>query len=175
MQLDDKDAELDAVAATAMNAMRHAADLRHTFFTPPNIELGRNQNFTATGTPGETVVLKLGNFVLSGNSTFTLEGTAGTTFIINVDKKFSLAGNASIVLGSDVQWGNVLFNICGKNGAVSLAGSSRFAGILMANRRTIHITNSANVTGEVIANRVMLSSKTFNGDANVGNPSVVSQ
>jgi choice-of-anchor A domain-containing protein len=173
-QIHDQDALLDNDADAAIATSRHAADLRRNFFAPPDIELGKNQDFTATGAPGETVVLKLGNFVLSGHSSFTLEGTASTTFVINVSSRFSLSGNAQIVLSGGVQWSNVLFNIRGKGPAVTLGDNSSFAGMLMANRRTIRLTDNAGITGELVANRIVYTRSSFNGGVTVDHPPIVS-
>lgn len=173
-RFNNQDSLLDNDAAAAIATSRHATDLRRTFFAPTDIEFDRHQNFTANGGVGETVVLKLGNFALSGNSSFTLQGTASTTFIINVTKGFSLADNAQILLSGGVQWSNVLFNICAKGSAVSISGNATFAGILMANRRTIAVSDNATITGELIANRVMFNRSTFRGGATVNHPPIVS-
>src|SRR4029077_7098972 len=104
----------------------------------------------------------------------TLEGTATTTFVVNVTKRFSLTDNARIVLAGGVQWSNVLFNIRGRNGAVSLSGSSSFAGILMANLRTIRLADQAGVAGDLIGNKGVFQRLSFQGGATVGPPSLVS-
>jgi hypothetical protein len=173
-QFNNQDSVLDNDVAAAIATSRAAGALRQNFFAPTGIDLNKNQGFTVTGGPGDTVVLKLNNFKLAGNSTFTLEGTATTTFIINVTKQFSLSGNAKVALAGGVQWNNVLFNICTKDSAVSLSGNSNFSGMLMANRRTVQLADRATVTGEVIANRVMLTKSGFNGNVSVGHPPVVS-
>ena len=173
-QIHNQDTLLDDHAAAALAAGRQAASFTRNYFAPNDIELSGNRNFTVTGAPGATVVVKLGNFTLDGNSSFTLEGTASTTFIINVTKQFALSGNAQIVLSGGVEWNNVLFNICGKHSAVSLSGNARFSGMLMANKRTVRLSGSASVTGEVIANRVMFSNAGFKGNASVGHPPLVS-
>ena len=174
-QFTDQDNQLDNSVAAAIATSQHAASLQPTVFAPSDLVLRGNQNFIATGAPGETVVLTLGKFMLSDQSTFTLEGTATTTFIINVGKRFSLTGNASIVLADNVQWSNVLFNVRGRNGGVSLSGNSTFAGILMANFRTVRLSNSASVAGEVIANRVIFNRTSLKGGASVALPNVTSQ
>src|SRR5947209_1228203 len=72
----DQDGLLDSDAAAAIATSRHAGDLRQNFSAPADLELTGNRNFTASGAPGQNVVMKLGNFTLSGNSTLTLAGTA---------------------------------------------------------------------------------------------------
>lgn len=114
-------------------------------------------------------MLSLKNFILKGNSSFTLQGTATTTFIINVRKKFSLKGNSHIDLVG-LQWNQVLFNVVGTGRKVSLGGDSIFAGILMANNRTIELRGEATVSGEIIANRLKLR-----GSSRVLHPPIVSQ
>lgn len=173
-QIHDQDALLDNAAAAALATSRHAAQLTRNYFAPNDIELSGGRNFTVSGTPGATVVMKLGNFTLSGNSSFTLEGTASTTFIINVTKQFALSGNAQIVLSGGVLWNNVLFNIHTKDSAVSLSGNAKLSGMLIANKRTVQLSGNANVDGEVIANRVMFSNSGFRGNASVGHPPLVS-
>ena len=127
-----------------------------------------NHALTITGAPGETVVLSLKNFILRDNSSFTLQGTATTTFVINVNKKFSLSGNSHIDLVG-VQWDQVLFNVVGTGERVSLAGSSVFNGILMANDRTVRLRKDATVSGELIANRFNIR-----GSSRVLHPPVIS-
>jgi cytoskeletal protein CcmA (bactofilin family) len=173
-QIHDQDALLDNDVAAALATSHHAASLSQNYFAPTDLELTGNRNFTVTGAPGDNVVLKLGNFTLSGNSTFTLQGTATTTFIINVTKQFALSANAKIVLSGDVQWSNVLFNVCGKDSAVSLSGNSSLSGMLMANRRTVQVSGRASVTGELIANRVMFTRTGFHSSGTVTHPPIVS-
>ena len=92
-----------------------------------------------------------------------------TTFIINVRKKFSLKGNSHIELAG-LQWNQVLFNVVGTRGKVSLGGNSIFDGIRMASNRTIELKGDATVSGEFIANRLKL-----HGTSRVFHPSIVSQ
>jgi len=165
---DDQEALLDNSVNEALAASDYAFSL-----TPnrsnASVKLRGHQNITITGAPGETVVLSLKNFILKGNSSFTLQGTATTTFIINVSKKFSLKGNSHIDLVG-LQWNQVLFNVVGTGRKVSLGGDSIFAGILMANNRTIELKGEATVSGELIANRLKLR-----GSSRVLHPPIVSQ
>jgi cytoskeletal protein CcmA (bactofilin family) len=172
-QIHDQDDFLDNEAAAAMATSRHAASLQSNAFGPNDLQLTGKRNFTLSGAPGDTVVLKLGNFTLSGNSSFTLQGTASTTFIINVTKQFALSGNSKIVLSGGVQWNNVLFNISGRDSGVTLGANSSFSGILMANRRTVQLSGGATVTGEVIANRFIFKAG-LNGESTITHPPIVS-
>jgi len=162
----------DALLENYVNEAVAASD--YAFSLTPNrsnttVKIGGHHNITITGAPGETVVLSLKNFILKGNSSFTLEGTATTTFVINVSKKFSLKSNSHIDLVG-LQWNQVLFNVIGTGRKVSLGGDSVFAGILMANNRTIELKGDATVSGEIIANRLKLR-----GSTRVLHPPVVSQ
>lgn len=152
----NEDVELDSGVDEAINASNDA------FAFAPNrsydsIKLGGRQSMIVTGAPGETVVLSLRDFRLSGNGTFTLQGTATTTFIINVSRKFSLSGNARIVLSGGVQWNDVLFNVRGASSVVSIGGAASLQGILMANERTVTMGSHSTLVGQIIANRVLLS------------------
>ena len=173
-QINNQDAQLDSDMEAALAASRNAARLDRTVTGPNDVQLRGAQALTVSGAPGESVVLKLDSFTLRGNSTFTLEGTATTTFIINVSRQFALRGNAQVVLSGGLQWNNVLFNVTGTRGAVSLRGSANFSGVILASRRTVQLAGNANVTGTVIANRVSFNNSGFNGNATVGHPPLVS-
>jgi hypothetical protein len=164
----DQDAFLDNCVNEALAASARAFNL-----TPNRpsrtIKLHGNENITLTGAPGETVVLSLKNFCLRSNSSFTLAGTATTTFIINVSNKFSLKGNSRINLAG-LQWNQVLFNVVGDGHKVSITGNSVFAGILMANNRTVKLEGDSTVSGEIIGNRLRLR-----GSTRVLHPAIVSQ
>ncbi len=135
--------------AAAMEAVTPAyASLTNVNISNPS------QNMTITGGPGEKVVLSLQNFAIS-NGTFTLQGTATTSFIINVAKNFSL-NNGSIVLAG-VPPQNVLFNILGKGGQVSLNQGTQLPGILLALNRKVDLSGG-HVTGKVIADQVVITS-----------------
>jgi hypothetical protein len=121
-----------------------------------SINLSRNHSMIVQGAPGATVVLNLRNFAMSGSATFTLQGTATTNFIINVTQQFSLSDSSKIVLSGGVQWNCVHFNVLGQGNPVLLSGHSSLVGILTANQRTVKMTNHAIVTGEVIANKIVL-------------------
>jgi hypothetical protein len=161
------DALLDQNASEAISASDAAFAMAPTRSFSA-INLGRHQNLTVTGAPGETVVLKLGSFTLAKDATFTLEGTATTKFIINVTKSFSLSGSAKIVLSGGLGWNDVLFNVRGA-GLAKLSGQAVFNGVLMANSRTVTVLGQSSVTGEIIANRIVLG-----GSAQVSRPPIVS-
>jgi Ice-binding-like len=90
--------------------------------------------------------------------------------LLNLGKQFSLRDTSRIVLAGGVQWNNVLFNIRGRAGAVALSGNSSFAGILMANRRTVQVADGAGLTGEVIANRFVIKTTSFTETRTVAHP-----
>ena len=163
----NQDAELNNGVSEALGTSEHAFDLSPTQ-SLPTLNLQGSESMTIVGAPGETVVLSLRNFVLSGNAAFTLQGTATTNFIINVRKKFLLSGSAHISL-LGVQWNDVLFNIHGRNSTVSLRGNSVFEGILMADDRMVRLRGRSLVIGEIIARRVNLR-----GNSRVNHPPIVS-
>src|ERR1700693_3882737 len=136
--------------AAAMEAVTPAyASLTNVNISNPS------QNITITGGPGEKVVLSLQSFAIS-NGTCTLQGTATTSFIINVAKNFSL-NNGSIVLSGGVVPQNVLFNIRGTGGQISLNQGTQLPGILLALNRKVDLSGG-HVTGKVIANQVVITS-----------------
>lgn len=129
-----------------------------------------NANSSLTLSGSGTVVLKLTDFVLSGGAKLTLDGTAGTTFIINVNNNFSLSNGGSIQLAGGLDWNHVLFNVRGSGSTVTLSGGSNLmSGILLAANRTVSLENGAQVSGEVIANKVSMS-----GGTSVSRPVIVS-
>jgi hypothetical protein len=166
-RFNNQNALLDMSVSQAMASSKAAAGFQSTQ-SFSEIDLN-NQSTTIVGGPGETVVLNLKNFQLSGNSTFTLQGTATTTFIINVKKQFSLSGTSSIVLSGGVEFNDVLFNVRGDSGHVKLGGQSHFEGILLATKRTITIGQQATASGSIIGDRVVLM-----GAAQITHPPVTS-
>ena len=133
-----------------------------------NIQLSGQQNLTITGAPGQTVVLKLQNFIIS-SGTLTLQGSPTTNFVINVSKQFSLTNHAQIILSGGVAWDDVLFNVVGNGTKVTMDGGSVLRGILMANNRTVALSGKATVLGEVVGNQVTLT-----GGAQVVRPPITS-
>jgi hypothetical protein len=122
----------------------------------PSMKLQGGQSTTISGAPGETVVLSLKNFVLSGSAIFTLEGTATTIFVINVSKQFSLSGNAQINLVG-AQWNNVFFNIRRGGAPILLSGNSSFTGTLIANGRGVQLSGNSTLNGVVQRDKLRLS------------------
>ncbi len=151
----NQDVMLNDSVNEAMAASRAAANFAATRAFS-EIDLEQGQNLTLSGAPGETVVLNLRNFQMSGNSTLTLQGAPNTTFIINVRNQFSLVDYASIVLAGGVDWNDVLFNVRGKVGDVRLSGNARLQGILLANRRSVRLSDQAVIRGEVIADSILI-------------------
>jgi hypothetical protein len=121
------------------------------------VNLSRHQNITVSGAPGQTVVLSLKDFIMTGMSTFTLQGTATTMFVINVNQQFSLSGSARIVLAGGVVWNHVVFNVRGKGSDVRLTDRSSLTGILNAPKRTVKMNEQAIVYGQVNAKKVLLN------------------
>ena len=154
-RFDNQDALLDNDVNAAIAASDAAAGLPATDPTS-EVNLGKRQNTTLAGAPGETVVVNLKNFQMSGSSTFTLQGTVTTTFIINVKSVFSLTGKAKIVLAGGVLWNDVLFNVRGIGLQACLSQRSQFQGILMATSRSVRVQNQSTLTGEIIANTVIV-------------------
>lgn len=148
-----RDAALAQGATDANNASSMAFALPSTAGYPTTIN--QNTSLTLNDTTGGNVVLHLTDFVLSGSAVLTLQGTATTTYIINVTNKFTLSGN-SIVQLSGVQSENVLFNVVG-SGDATMSSSAVENGIILATNRTMKMSGSATVYGQVIANKVSMS------------------
>jgi len=70
------------------------------------------------------------------------------------------------VLGGGVTPSDVLYNLVGSGGSVSMSGGASVAGILLAPQRGISLSNSI-VTGEIISGG---SGIAFSGTAQVNNP-----
>jgi Ice-binding-like len=156
------DAVLDNGVNEAINSSNLAASYASSTFYASlnNITLTDHQNLTifAQGDrPGNSTVLNLQNFSLTGGSTLTLQGTASSQFIINVTKQFSLTSSSRIVLNGGVQWDDVLFNVRGGGSNVTIDGTSLLQGVLMANNRTVRISGGSAVYGEVIGGKVQLT------------------
>ena len=163
----DQDVLLKQDTDAALNLSRAAGALASTR-NYTNIKLEGSDSLNLSGAPGETVVLNLGAFAMTGNSLLTLTGTATTSFVINVNRSFSLASAAQIVL-SGVDWNDVIFNVRGRGAQVQISGTATFQGILLATRRTVRLRDSALVRGEVIADALMMQ-----GLARIDHPPVVS-
>jgi hypothetical protein len=129
-----------------------------------NINLS-GSSMTINNNPfGGKYVLKLTNFVLDNKSTLTLNGAAGSAFVINVSNNFSLANQSRIVLTGGLTPSDVLFNVRGSSGTLSIASGSLFQGTLLAYnksssaQRTLTVSGSNTLAnGELIANKVIVS------------------
>ena len=155
-KIHDQDAMLNNTVAAALAASVMANGLSPN--QPFNVfKLSNAQTATLTGAPGETVVLSLRAFALSGNASMTLNGTDTTNFVINVKSQFSLADNSRIILAGGLSWNNVLFNVVGKGAHPRIAGHASFQGTLMATRRAVAVRGQAVVQGQIIANRILLA------------------
>jgi hypothetical protein len=129
-----------------------------------------NANSSLTLSGSGNVVLKLTDFVVSSGATLTLQGSASTTFVINVSRNFSLTNGATVQLSGGLTWDNVLFNVRGSGSTVTVNGGSKLlGGILLATDRTVKLDNGSELTGEIIANKVLLA-----GGSKVTRPPVVS-
>ena len=118
----------------------------------------KNQSLTLAPWPtmdSTPIVLHLTNFVMNGG-TFSLTGTAATMYIIDISGKFSLSGNAQILL-SGVLPSHVLFNIYGTGSMVSISGSSLMNGILLAMRRSVTVSGTGRINGRLFADEVNLN------------------
>jgi hypothetical protein len=108
------------------------------------------------GGPGETVTLNFTSLILHGSDSMTLEGTATTKFVIEIQKQFSLAGYAKIVLSNGLLWNNVTFDLVGRDGRFRMRGHSELSGIVDGPQRAVTLTNHSIVYGEVFVRRLRL-------------------
>lgn len=160
------------------NVSTSAAGLTPTSGSPTTLNLGGNTSRTFDNTPfGGKYVMRLTDFVLSGNSTLTLNGKAGSAFVLNISTNFNVSGSARILLTGGLTASDVLFNVTGNNSNFSLGGNAIFNGTLLAynsasggTQRTLTIGGNASVTGQVIANKVIV-----NGNGKVKKPKKVSK
>jgi hypothetical protein len=151
----NNDAQLNQALADAQS-LSDAAWAETPTMALSNVNITNvNQSMTITGGPNQKVVLRLTDFTMSAG-TFTLQGTATTSFIINVARNFSL-NNAKIVLSGGVPPQNVLFNIRGTGGQVSLNQGTQLPGTLLALNRKVDLSGG-HVTGKVIADQVVITS-----------------
>lgn len=152
------DSQLNSALADASSlsdaAFAEPVSAQYASLTKVNIT-NVSQSMTITGGPSQKIVLRLTDFIMT-SGTFTLSGTATTSFIINITKSFSL-NNASIVLSGGVLAQNVLFNIRGSGGQVSLNQGTQLPGILLALNRKVDLSGG-HVTGKVIADQVVITS-----------------
>jgi choice-of-anchor A domain-containing protein len=121
-----------------------------------------SSSLTLSGTSGLNV-LNLSELSLSGNAILTLAGTMTSQFVINVDKKFSLAGNSQIALSGGVDPLNVIFNY--KGDKATMSGNTSLNGVLMAVDGKFEASGNAMVQGQVIAGKIKLT-----GNAKIVSP-----
>ncbi len=164
----DQDALLDQEVGDARAFSKAAGSLTSTR-TNKLINLRGSNNLTLSGAPGESVVLNLRSFAMSGSSTLTLTGSATTTYVINVNRRFSLTDSARIVLSGGLDWNDVVFNVRARGSDVQLGGNAMFQGILLATRRSVQMRGFATVRGEVIADALIMQ-----GTTQINHPPVVS-
>lgn len=166
----NQDSVLDNGVTEAINTSNHAFALPVTpaYAGITSINLSGGQNLTLNGAPGQTVVLKLQDFIIT-SGTLTLQGTASTNFVINVSRQFSMTDHSQIILSGGVTWDSVLFNVRGTGTNVMLAGQSTLRGVLMANYRTVDMSGGSLVLGSVIADKIKMS-----GSAQINRPPISS-
>ena len=150
----NRNAHLSQGASDAIAASNFAAGLTASVGYPTTIN--QNTSLSLSGAANQTVVLQLSDFVLSGTAALTLQGTATTTYIINVTNKFSLSGSSIVQLSGGLTADNVLFNVR-NSGDATMSSSSVLNGIVLATGRTMKMSGSATVYGQVIANKVAMS------------------
>jgi len=159
------DALLDQAVEDALTASQSAASLPVTIISPTNITISNpSQNITITGGVG-TNVLNITSLNIS-NGTVTLNAPHGGSFIMNVSGGFALSGTSKIVLAGGVNPSDVLYNIVGSGGSVSMSGGASVTGILLAPQRGVSLSNAI-VTGEIISGGSGIS---FSGTTQVNNP-----
>ena len=152
--VNNRDAQLNQGVAQAISASNAAFVMPASAGYPTTIN--QNTSLSLSGAANQTVVLQLTDFVLSNTAALTLQGTATTTYIINVTNKFSLTGSSIVQLSGGLTYDNVLFNVRG-TGDVTMGSSAVLNGIVLATNRTMKMSGSATVYGQVIANKVALS------------------
>ena len=149
-----RNTDLENGASDAISASNFAVGLSASAGYPTTIN--QNTSLSLSGAANQTVVLQLTDFVLSGTAALTLQGTASTTYIINVTNKFALSGSSVVQLSGGLTSDNVLFNVVG-SGDATMSSSAVLNGIVLATGRTMKMSGSATVYGQVIANKVAMS------------------
>jgi hypothetical protein len=159
------DGILEQAVADALTASQSAAALPATITSVTSINITNpSQNITITGVSGTNVLHITKLNITSGK--LTLSAPYSGSFILNVTGNFNLSGGSRIVLAGDTTPSDVLYNIIGAGGNVSMSGGSTVSGILLAPKRGISISTGI-VTGEVIGGGGLIS---FSGTAKVNNP-----
>jgi hypothetical protein len=156
---------LNGGVTSLKNVSNTAFGLATTSGSPTNISLsGGSMTFNNNPFSGK-YVMTLSNFVLNNKATLTLNGVAGSAFIINVTNNFSLANQSKIVLTGGLTPSDVLFNVRGSSGTLSIASGSLFQGTLLAYNSNSSAQWTLTVggkntlaNGELIANKVIVNS-----------------
>jgi cytoskeletal protein CcmA (bactofilin family) len=159
------DSLLTAGTAAALNASSAAFGFAPTAGTPTT--LNQKINLTLSTGVNTRAVYTLQDFKLANNVTLTLQGTASSAFVFNVKNDFMLGTSSKVVLSGGLTWNHVLFNVLNKD--VSMNDSEQITGILLAAHNKVTLSNSAQVTGGIIANQIVL-----NDSAKVTRPPIVS-
>jgi hypothetical protein len=156
---------LDQAVADALAASQSAASLPATITSPTSITISNpSQNITITGGTG-TNVLHITNVAIS-NGKVTLNAPHGGSFIMDVSGNFALSGGSKIVLAGGITPSDVLYNLIGSGGGVSITGGASVTGILLAPQRVIALDSSA-VTGEILSGGISIA---LSGTTQVNNP-----
>lgn len=117
-----------------------------------------NSSQTITLSSGQNV-LNLTSLSLattgSSSSKLTISGTAGELLIVNVSGNFSVEGRSSIVLSGGITAADVIFNVTGTGGSVTVSGASSthaqtIAGTILAPNDNITLSGYTTLTGSVI-------------------------
>lgn len=109
---------------------------------------------TITLAPGQNVI-DISSLSLSGNSTLQISGTAGDRLILNDAGGFSITGTSTISLSGGITAADVLFNVTGSGGTVTIhngtSSSKRtIAGTILAPSDNISLDGYTTLTGSVI-------------------------
>jgi hypothetical protein len=146
------DTTLNNSVTEANNTSAHAATFTSSFAYSGITSITSSMTLTAQhDRPGNSTVLNLTTLSLGSQQTLTINGSANDVFIFNISQTFLLGAQAQIVLTGGLAWDDVLFNVRGKGGTVSLGAQSTLNGILMANHRAVSMAGGSTVRGEVIS------------------------
>lgn len=169
---------LNGGVTSLRNVSTSAAGLAPTSGSPTTLNLSGNTSRSFDNTPfSGKYVMRLTDLVMGGNSTLTLNGASGSAFVINISNNFNLSSTSKIVLTGGLTASDVLFNVTGGNSNFSLSGNAVLNGTLLAynsvsggTQRTLTVGGNASVTGQVIANKVIV-----NGNGKISKPKKISK
>lgn len=97
------------------------------------------------------------SITLTSVEELTLDGTAIDVFVINVHGGISLSGQASIKVGSRVQPQNVVFNVIGAGGGLSLSGSGVITGTFIGLMRNVSLSGTGIFQGSLFVGGLTVS------------------